>query len=137
MKSNRAARPHPSPRDYLLPPRLLFPLSTLLSWPRLPVCAIFFPLSLFPPFISLPLLFTLLFGHSTPGFDSLLPILFVLPSSREEGSSEREGESRTQTFFTRGGGRAARCFILSRNLWANRSPPLAVLNAIFKNAEVE
>lgn len=158
-----AARRHPSPRDYLHlplpPPRLLSPLSTLLSWPRLPVCAIFFPppspplplsLSLFPPFISLPPPSSSFSSATQHGFD---PVSSTRPPSsilEREGKQHRErerggGGRRTHAnpfFYTEERRREqpphTYCFILCRNFWANRSPsPLAVLNAIFKNAEVE
>lgn len=147
MKSNRAARratPLLETISSLLASTFLYPPSFLgLDFLSAPF---------FFPFLSLylsPFLLTLLFSSTTPRPLStlslfLLVLLFVLPILEGRGKHrEREREAH-KPFFTRRG-EAQReqqqptVSFLSRNLWANRSLPfpLAVLNAIFKNAEVE
>lgn len=143
MKSNRAARratPLLETISSLLASTFLYPPSFLgLDFLSAPF---------FFPFLSLylsPFLLTLLFDHSTPAFDSLSfstrpPLRPSYPRGKRETQREREAH---KPFFTRGEARREQqqptVSFLSRNLWANRSLPfpLAVLNAIFKNAEVE
>lgn len=147
MKSNRAVRratPLLETISSLLASTFLYPPSFLgLDFLSAPF---FFPfLSLY---LSLP--FSSLFSSLRPLHARFRLSLFFYSSSsssflssREEGNTEREREA-YKPFFTRRG-EAQReqqqptVSFLSRNLWANRSLPfpLAVLNAIFKNAEVE
>lgn len=134
--SSRLSPPSSPPLSFIHPP-FLASTSCLRHF--------FFPSS---PFISLP--FSSLFSSLRPLHARFRLSLFFYSSSsssflssREEGNTEREREAH-KPFFTRRG-EAQReqqqptVSFLSRNLWANRSLPfpLAVLNAIFKNAEVE
>lgn len=148
MKSNRAVRratPLLETISSLLASTFLYPPSFLgLDFLSAPF---FFPfLSLY---LSLP--FSSLFSSLRPLHARFRLSLFFYSSSsssflssREEGNTEREREREAhKPFFTRGEAQREQqqptVSFLSRNLWANRSLPfpLAVLNAIFKNAEVE